>query len=511
MKIPKEVKSIIEKLQENGFEAYIVGGCVRDLLLGKEPKDWDITTNAKPEEIQEIFSFFANATEDKPATFYENRFGTVGVKTGSEEESLKVIEVTTFRVEAKYTDKRHPDEVKFAEKLEEDLKRRDFTVNAMALKLETGNIKNETKELKKEGFKFQVPSFMVIDLFNGQEDLENKIIRAVGDANERFNEDALRMLRAIRFAVALGFNIEEGTFKAIQKNAGWLEAIAKERVRDELEKIIMSPAPEKGIELLREAGLLKYIIPELENGIKVTQDRHHIYNVYEHNLMSLKFAGQKKYNLVVRLAALLHDIGKPRTKVIREGIATFYNHEVASAKMAIRILDRLRFPRQVIERVANLIRYHMFVYDVGVVTAAAVRRLLVKVGPENVEDLIAVRVADRLGSGVPKAQPYRLRHFQYMVERVQYDPISVKMLKINGNDLMEILAIQPGPIIGGILEVLLAEVVEDPKLNDKKYLNGRAKELAKSNLDELRKMAKEKIEEKREEEDKEIKQRYWVK
>ena len=512
MKILQEVKNIIQKLQESGFEAYIVGGCVRDLLMDNPPaggpKDWDITTNAKPEEIQKIF----------PDSFYENKFGTVGVKIPpspplEKRGAIEVVEVTTYRVESKYTDKRHPDEIKFADKLEDDLKRRDFTVNAMAIQL-TENRKQKTGRtpppppLTKRGMK---EGMEIIDLFGGQKDLKNKTIRAVGNADERFNEDALRMLRAVRFAVELNFEIEPSTFRAIQKNAGWLEAIAKERIKDEFEKIIMSGAPDKGVELLREAGLLKYIIPELEIGVGVSQDRHHIYSVYEHNLMSLKFAGQKKYGLVVRLAALLHDIGKPRTKVIREGVATFYNHEVVSAKMAVRILDRLRFPKEIIERVANLIRYHMFVYDVGVVTPAAVRRLLVKAGPENISDLIALRVADRLGSGVPKAQPYRLRHFQYMVERVQNDPISVKMLKISGNEIMEILKIQPGPIIGAILDVLLAEVIEEPEKNEKKYLEKRIKDLAKKEFDDLRKMAKEKIEEKREEEDKAIKSRYLVK
>lgn len=510
MEIPQEVKFILEKLQESGFEAYIVGGCVRDLLVGKKPKDWDVATNANPEEIQEIF----------PDSFYENKFGTVGVKTASleqphpdpllsKEREIQVVEITTFRAEAKYTDKRHPDEVRFVKTLEEDLARRDFTVNAMAVSTNSQN----TKAKLQINTKYQIPNteFFLIDLFGGQKDLNDKVIRAVGNADERFGEDALRMLRAVRFAVQLDFSIEGETFKAIQKNAGWLEAIAKERIRDEFEKIIMAAEPDKGVELLREAGLLKYIIPELETGIGVTQDRHHIYSVYEHNLMSLKFAGQKKYNLVVRLAALLHDVGKAQTKVIREGISTFYNHEMVSAKMAARILDRLRFPREVIERVVNLVRYHMFVYDVGVVTEAAVRRLLRKVGPENMEDLIAVRVCDRLGSGVPKAQPYRLRHFQYMVEKVQHDAISVGMLKINGNEIMEILKIQPGPVIGAVMDVLLAEVIEDPKLNEKELLEKRVKELAKIDLAELRKMAKEKIEEKKEEEDKGIKQKYWVK
>lgn len=477
MRIPKEVKDTINKLEEAGFEGYIVGGCVRDLLLGREPNDWDVTTNAKPEDVQKIFT----------DSFYENDFGTVGVKTDK-----GVVEVTTYRTESKYTDKRHPDEVKFAETLEEDLKRRDFTINAMALNLGRSDLQ-------------------IVDPFGGQKDLKNKIIRAVGDPEERFNEDALRMMRAVRFAIRLDFEIEPKTFRAIQKNAGWLEMIAKERIRDEFVKIVMAKEPEKGIELLRETGLLKYIIPELEVGVGVAQNRHHVYTVYEHCLLSLKFAAQKKYNLMVRLSALLHDVAKPQVKQGEGADATFYNHDYVGAKWAIRIMDRLKFPKETVERVANLIRNHMFVYDIGAVTEAGVRRLLKRVGPENMKDLIALRVADRLGSGVPKAQPYRLRHFQYMVERVQHDPISVKMLKINGNDIMKLLSIEPGPIIGAVLDVLLAEVIEDPEKNSKKYLEKRAKELAQMELAQLRELAKEKIEERKEEDDTIIKSKYWVK
>jgi poly(A) polymerase/tRNA nucleotidyltransferase (CCA-adding enzyme) len=515
MQIPEEVKNIIEELNRHGFEAYIVGGCVRDFLLGKEPNDWDVATNAKPEETQKIF----------PESFYDNKFGTVGVKIldcettrietrknaeeisrqesvlSRPESAVKIVEATTYRTESKYTDKRHPDEVKFTETLEEDLKRRDFTINAMAINM------GGTDFPKRSVFQ----KLKIIDPFGGREDLRNKIIRAVGDPEKRFNEDALRMMRAVRFATQLDFNIEEKTFKAIQKNAGWLEMIAKERIRDEFEKIIMAKEPEKGVELLREAGLLKYIIPELEVGVGVTQNRHHIYTVYEHCLLSLKFAAQKNYNLTVRLSALLHDIAKPQVKKGEGPDATFYNHDYVGAKWAIRILDRLKFPKETVERVANLIRNHMFVYDVGAVTEAGVRRLLKRVGPENMKDLIVLRVADRLGSGVPKAQPYRLRHFQYMVEKVQHDPISVKMLKINGNDVMKLLNIEPGPIIGAILDVLLAEVIDDPKKNNKEYLERRAKELAQMELVQLRELAKEKIEEKKEEEDQIIKQRHWVK
>jgi poly(A) polymerase/tRNA nucleotidyltransferase (CCA-adding enzyme) len=493
IKIPKEIEQILGKLEKNGFEAFVVGGCVRDLLLGKEPADWDIATNAKPEQIQKAF----------PDSYYENRFLTVTVKTQSKKNNLKEIEVTTYRSEAKYSDKRHPDEIKFAKTIEEDLSRRDFTINAMALRVLSGQ------------------AHEIIDSFGGQKDLEAKIIQAVGNPEDRFGEDALRMIRAIRFACQLGFSaqggpasgweIEPNTFEAIGKNAEGLGAIAKERIRDELIKIIMSDKAADGIEFLKNSGLLKYVMPELEKGIGVSQNRHHIYTVYEHNLFSLKFAAQKKFNLEVRLASLLHDIAKQEVKEGEGPEATFYNHDFVGAKFAVRILERLRFSNEIINKVALLIRSHMFVYDVGVVTEAGIRRLLKRVGPENMQDLIDLRIADRLGSGVPKAQPYRLRHFQYMVEKVQHDAISVKMLKINGNDIIKILEIPAGPKIGAILDVLLAEAIEEPKKNEKKYLEKRIKELAEDELTQLRQMAKQKIEEKKEEEDLEIKGKYWVK
>ena len=481
--IPTEVKSIVEKLIKHGFEAFIVGGCVRDLLLGEKPKDWDITTNAKPEEIQKLFK----------KSFYENKFGTVSVITNSKDETLKTIEITPFRLEGKYSDKRHPDEIKFAKTLEEDLARRDFTINAMAL----------TQDAK------------LIDLLDGQNDLKNKIIRTVGKADERFNEDALRMLRAVRFACTLNFSIEETTFKAIQKNAGLIQFISKERIRDELIKIFDPPAggknPAEGVDLLRQANLLKYIIPELEKGVGVGQNKGHIYNIYEHSLRSLEEAARNKFDLEVRFAALFHDIGKPATKQ-GEGVdSTFYNHDYIGAKFAVRILERLKFSNRFIEKVALLVRNHMFVSDPERLTDAGARRLIKRVGMENIQDLINLRISDRLGMGRPKARPYRLRTVEYMIEKVSKDPISTKMLKINGNDVMKLLKIQPSPKVGAILDVLLAEVIEDPKKNNKKLLEKRVKELDKENLDQLRQLAKGKIEEKKEEEDLKIREKYWIK
>jgi len=488
MTIPKEVKSIIQNLQKAGFEAYIVGGCVRDFLLDKEPKDWDVTTNAKPEEIQKVF----------PNSFYENNFLTVTARTGSKKPELAEIEITTYRLEAKYSDKRHPDNVKYAKALEEDLSRRDFIVNAMAIGLES-RIKN--KELK------------IVDLFDGQKDLKNKIIRTVGNPEERFSEDALRMLRAVRFATTLGFEIEEKTAKAIKKNSIWLEAISKERIRDEFVKIIMADEAASGIELLRELNLLKYIVPELLDNYGVSQNKHHIYDCYWHALRSLEFTAKKKFNMYVRLAALFHDIAKPRVKAGEGENATFYNHEIVGAKITFQILNRLKFSKKDVEKITKLVRYHLFYYNVDEVGESSVRRLVKNVGPENMEELLQVRQADRIGSGVPKAEPYKLRHLKYLVDKVSQDPISAKMLEINGNDLMKILDIKPGPKIGQILDILLGYVLDDPKRNTKEFLEKEVIKLGKLSDKELQKLAeksnegKEEVETKR---DEMTKQKYWV-
>ncbi|OGI25124.1 MAG: hypothetical protein A3J76_02825 [Candidatus Moranbacteria bacterium RBG_13_45_13] len=526
-KIPQSIIEIVQKLETAGFEAFVVGGCVRDLLLEQElrrasrsesdrsvgPKDWDVTTNAKPEEIMKIFS----------DSFYENKFGTVGVKL-----EIGVVEVTTYRIESKYSDKRRPDKVKFAKALEEDLSRRDFTINALALKLETRNVKRETRAGEENSFKFQVSSFKIVDLFSGQNDLKKRVIRAVGNADERFDEDALRMMRAIRFAVTLGgdisvkrikgprklgeetpFTIEEKTKKAIVKNAKNLKFIALERIQDELNKIMLSDYAAEGIELLRKLKLLQCIIPELEKGVGVSQNRHHIYTIYEHSILSLKNCPSVK--LEVRLATLFHDIAKPETKRGKGAYSTFYNHDHVGARVVEKILQRLKYSSEIIRKVKLLVDGHMFYYNVDEVGASSVRRLVKKVGLKNVDDLIDLRIGDRLGSGVPKAVPYKLRHFKYMVDKVSHDPLSVKMLKVNGNDLMKELNLEPGPKVGAILDVLLSEVLDDPAKNKKEILLKRVKELSKENLPKLREMAKEKIEERKEEEDKEIKAKYWVK
>ncbi|MFH0956205.1 MAG: HD domain-containing protein [Candidatus Falkowbacteria bacterium] len=499
MRIPDYVKNIVEKLEGAGpnheggvnFEAYIVGGCVRDLLMssyaeasgdkGLESKDWDVTTNARPEKILEIFS------DGK----YENVFGTVLVPIKlANGETEDVVEVTTYRSEQGYSDRRHPDKITFEDSLDKDLSRRDFTINAMALRLS-----GKTTE--------------ITDLFGGEKDLKKKIIRAVGEPEDRFKEDALRMMRAIRLACQLNFSIEGKTERAIMKMAGGIKFISGERVRDELIKIFASDKAYEGLMMLHEFKLLQYIIPELERGVGVNQNKHHIYTVFNHSILSLKYTPNKKWQ--VKLASLLHDIAKPQTKRIIKGDATFYNHDLVGAKVATKILERLKFSNADIEKITNLIRNHMFYYNVGEVTESSVRRLIRKVGEENLADLIDLRIADRLGSGVPKAKPYKLRHLEYMMEKVRFDAVSVKMLKINGDDLMKVLKIEPDPKIGAILDVLLSEVIEDQALNDKKYLEKRSLELNKMDLKELREKAKEKIEDKKMEDDEEIKKEFYVK
>ena len=462
LKPPKKINDIIRTLNEKGFEAFLVGGCVRDILLKKTPKDWDITTNAKPEEIEALFE----------ETFYENKFGTVGIK---DRENKTVYEVTTYRIEKDYTDFRRPNKIEFSDNLLEDLKRRDFTINAIAY----NHLKNE-----------------IIDPFNGQADLNKKLVKSVLDPEKRLREDALRLLRATRFANALDFKIEEKTKEAIVKNADLLGKISKERIKDEFKKIILSKTPAKGVKLLKNLKLLEFVLPELQRTVGVNQNLHHKRTVFSHLLHSLQNCPSKK--LSVRLACLLHDIGKPQTKRGNGPKSTFYNHEYAGAKIAYKALKRLRFSEKIAKQVSNLIRNHMFYYEVDEVTASSVRRVLNKVGKENIHDLMNIRIADRLGSDCPKAKTYKLRHFEYLVDKVSQDPISVKMLKVNGKDLYQKAEVEKGPKMGAILDILLAFVLDDPKKNKEKFLLDKAKELNDFDIKELRKKAREKINEEKE-------------
>lgn len=490
--IPLPVSNVIRTLQSSGFEAFAVGGCVRDLLLGRSPKDWDITTDALPEEILRTF----------PDSFYENDFGTVGVKSepflrvGNPKREHDIIEVTTYRTESGYSDRRRPDEVVFVTSLTEDLARRDFTINAIALGIGNGD-------------------HDIVDPFHGQEDLRRKRIRTVGHPEQRFGEDALRMMRAIRLYSELrnpdadtDWMIDEPTLMAIRKHSGLLTHVSRERIREEFSRIILSRSPAEGVELLRTTGLLVHIVPELEEGVGVSQNLHHRYGIFDHNLRSLRHCPSEA--LDVRLAALFHDIGKARTKRGEGYNATFHNHEHVGARMTRAALERLRYPSAIVDRVTLLVDQHMFYYNVGEVTEASVRRLIRRVGLANMKDLMSLRIADRLGSGVPKAKPYKLRHLEYVVEKVSRDPVSVGMLEVNGQDLIQELGIGPGPMIGAILDILLSDVIENPAENVRETLLAKAHALSEEDLETLRKKAKETIEDRREQDDRNIKNRHRV-
>lgn len=474
--IPKEVTCVTKTLRNANFEAYLVGGCVRDLILNKAPKDWDVTTNATPDQILALF----------PDAFYENNFGTVGVvNKETEDERLKVIEVTPYRTESSYTDKRRPDEVTFSTKLEDDLKRRDFTINALALDENKGHI---------------------IDLYQGQEDLSRGIIQTVGKPEERFAEDALRMLRAVRLATELGFMINSDTISAITLHVKLLDHISKERIRDEFTRVIMSDRPMEGMVLIEKLGMLDYISPVLRETIGVSQDKKaHKYTVWEHLLRSLQHAADRKWPLEVRLAALFHDIAKPATKrPDGKGGSSFYGHEVLGAKVTRVTLQNLKFSKKVIEKVTTLVRWHMFFADTEQITLSAVRRMINNVGQENVWDLMNIRACDRIGTGRPKEDPYRLRKYHSMVEEALREPVSVGMLKIDGKRIMDVTHVTPGPAVGNILHTLLEEVLEDISKNTAEYLENRAVELAKLPPEELRRLGDAGKIKKQEEDDKEL-------
>ena len=470
LKVPREVSELSAALKNAGFEAYLVGGCVRDLLIGREPKDWDITTNARPEQIQKLFK----------ETFYENDFGTVGVVTESEDPRLKVIEITPYRIEGKYSNARHPDEVRFSEKLEDDLKRRDFTINAIAYEPASGNI---------------------IDLHSGVEDIKRRVVVAVGKPEKRFGEDALRMLRAVRISAELDFAIDTATALGISTSAQQLEKISRERVRDELLRILMSPRPMQALYVAQKLGILKYVIPELEDGIGIDQNQAHSFDVFEHLMRSLQHAADKDWPLEIRLAALLHDIGKPASRRWSDEKKdwTFHGHEVVGARMARKILNDLRIPNEMATIVVSLIRWHMFFSDPDQVTLSAVRRVITNVGTDHIKELLNLRICDRIGTGRPKEQPFRLRKYMSMVDEAMRDPISVAMLKIDGSEIIK-LGEQPGPRIGFILHALLEEVLDDPKKNTEEHLEDNVLRLMKLGDAELQKLG-EQGETRREEED----------
>ena len=482
--IPEEVKDISRALSVAKFENFLVGGCVRDLILDRTPKDWDIATRAKPEEIIRLF----------PKTFYENEYGTVGVvNEQTDDETLKVVEITPYRLESGYSDFRRPDKVEWGKTIEDDLARRDFSMNALAYNIEMEKL---------------------LDPFGGEVDIKKKLIRTVGSPEEKFGEDALRMFRALRLASELNFAIEHETQMAIMKHAGLLTHISRERVRDEFTKIIMSDTPALALDMAARLGLLNFISPEFEKGIGMEQNQAHAYTVWEHLLRTLNHAAKKNFPLHVRLAAFAHDVAKPHTRKRINDQWTFYNHEVLGARLSKEILADLRFSKDIIEKAVKLVRWHMFFSDTEKITLSAVRRIVRNVGADLIWDLIDLRVCDRIGTGRPKETPFRLRKYKSMIEEAMRDPISVKQLVVGGTEIMKLTNTSPGPHIGFILEILLSEVLENPALNTREYLEKRVTELyilKPENLANLGKIARAKNESEEEKEIEKIREDYRVK
>ena len=434
--LPAEAQHIIDVLNKAGYQAYAVGGSVRDILMGRPTHGWDYTTNAKPEEILKVF----------PDSFYDNQFGTVGIKQRAGDVVEDIYEVTTYRSEKGYADHRHPDKLTWGNSIEEDLSRRDFTINAIATDGKT-----------------------MIDPYHGEQDLKDKVIRSVGDASARFAEDALRMMRAVRIAAELGFMIEPSTLAAIKDNASSIREISAERIHDELLRILAAPFAADGILLLKSSGLLHEIMPELEEAFAIGQKspkRHHIYDVGTHSVMAMKLCPST--DPIVRLATLLHDIGKVKTFKMVGDVVTFYNHEVVSTKIAKNILSRLKFSKKDTEKILTLIRWHQFTVDERQ-TDSALRRFIRHVGKENLNDMLALRIGDRLGGGAAETS-WRLELFKKRLDEVQKQPFSVTDLKVDGNDVMKTLKVKPGPIIGKALSELFAEVEAGTLKNEREDL-----------------------------------------
>ncbi|MFT5872670.1 MAG: tRNA nucleotidyltransferase (CCA-adding enzyme) [Clostridium sp.] len=434
MFIPNDVKIILDTLKNNGYESYIVGGSVRDSQIGTSlPKDYDVTTNALPEEIIKLFD------KTVPTGI---KHGTVTVMINGDG-----FEVTTYRIDGEYLDNRRPDEVTFVSILKEDLARRDFTINTLAFNEEDG----------------------LIDYFGGMKDLHNKIIRAVGEPNKRFQEDALRMLRAIRFAATLDFCIEEKTLEAIKLNSHLILNVSNERIRDELCKILLSNNTTKALKTLEWTKLLEFILPELQVAVGFKQQNpHHDKDIFEHILAVVEKCPPE---ISLRVAGLLHDIAKPDCFTIdKEGIGHFYGHDKKSVIIADQILRRLKFDNQSICKIKILVKEHMHILTK--LTDASVKRFINRVGVNLVHDIFALQKADALGSRFPEI---RLKEISKVEEKTiaileSKVPISIKELAVNGGDLMSEFNIKQGEEIGGMLKFLLGKVLDSPELNSKEKL-----------------------------------------
>lgn len=463
-KIPNYVINVADVLANAGFEAYLVGGAVRDLILGIEPKDYDIATNALPDQISQLFprSVTTNA-----------RFGTILVIMSGKQGERFDIEVTTYRKEEDYYGGRWPAKVEFASEIETDLSRRDFTINAIALDLD--NIIDLGSTIDE----------VLIDPFEGQKDLKRRILRAVGNPDERFEEDGLRAYKACRLASELGFEIEVATFEAIKKSKSVVSQISMERIRDEFDKLLKySSMPSKGVNLLKDTGLLEIFMPELLDCIGVNQPVWHTEDVYTHSLTTLDLAEDS-----IKLAALLHDIGKAKTRSEDDKGIHFYGHDKKGAELAKEILTRMRYSKSVIKKVTTLIRWHMFYYpsadwrkenelsdivesdDPGGWTDAAIRRFISNVGEEYIDDLFKLRIADASANPKSEFDPVEIQALESRISDVRSKDMALKVtdLNITGHDLEEI-GVEKGPRMGEILNYLLEEVLEEPGNNTKDRL-----------------------------------------
>ncbi|MCC6711337.1 MAG: HD domain-containing protein [Candidatus Pacebacteria bacterium] len=524
LELPFEVLFVCHTLQKNGYDAYLVGGAIRDLILQATDSyyhqhlaitDYDFTTNAKPEEIMKIF----------PESFYENNFGTVSIthedllalltptnqlpkknladlaknKTTkktiidlakakkiheslatneptlpSAEKKVKPFEITTYRTDGTYQDHRRPDNVTWGKTIEEDLDRRDFTINAMAIKINQEYLTTIFKQKTlTTNYLLAVKDFELVDPHEGIKDLAQGIIEAVGDPNLRFKEDALRMLRAIRFSVQLGIDIGNNTLKALKQHALLIQHVSWERIRDEFLKMLASNNPQKAILLLEETKILELVLPELLLMKDVKQGGHHTTDVWVHSLDAL--ANCPSSDPIVRLATLIHDIGKPLTFNEKDGNITFYNHEIVGSRVAAKLAKRFKLSKLDSQRLFTLVRYHMFHYQEHN-TDASIRRFMRKVGLENIDDILDLREGDRLGSGAKKTS-WRLEEMKLrMIEQLN-QPMDVKDLAINGHDLMDKLGLKPGKQLGIILQTLFEEVLDNPAINTKETLLEKAQKL----------------------------------
>jgi putative nucleotidyltransferase with HDIG domain len=434
-RIPAGVIDLLDVLWSNGQSAWVVGGPVRDLLLGRTPQDWDLTTNARPDRIQELF----------PGALYENRFGTVAVRREGVD-----YQITTLRSDHEYADHRRPHRVEFTDDLRDDLARRDFTVNAMAWGAPAPT-------------SLATPEPRLEDPFDGIPDAAARVLRAVGDPDDRFHEDALRMIRAVRLAATLEFTIEPATLAAIRRQAPLAAHLSGERIAAELERLLEADRPSVGFRLLQETGLLDVIAPEFTPQVGMLQNKIPGEDLWEHTLRAVDAPDRSRP--VVRLAAFLHDIGKPAT----EGPDGYPDHEKVGADMAEAFLTRYRFPRTTIQRVGHLVRNHMFTYE-DAWSDAAVRRFITRIGPHALDELFELREADNVGSGIPRDAGLTELRRRVTGQLEAHVALTLRDLAINGDDLMAELGLPAGPELGRILESLLDQVLADSTLNDRPTL-----------------------------------------